>query len=121
MLEASRQRFTATRVQWSCSTLSRPPIWSRSETGQVCGLEIIKYAIYFTHFIQVLWEHSGISNMRFVMWCRERPGLEDDCISGLKPDTQWAIGFSLQLAINQHQFALHALGYCHLCKDVCLV
>ena len=27
------------------------------------------------------------------------------------------IGFSLQLAINQHQFSLHALGYCHLCKD----
>ena len=34
-----------------------------------------------------------------------------------EPDREWVIGFSLQLAINQHQFALHALGYCHLCKD----
>jgi len=31
---------------------------------------------------------------------------------------QRVIGFSFQLAIIQHQFALHALGYCHLCKDV---
>ena len=35
----------------------------------------------------------------------------------LDPAREWVIGFSFQLAINQHQFALHALGYCHLCKD----
>ena len=33
------------------------------------------------------------------------------------PEYQRVIGFSFQLAIIQHQFALHALGYCHLCKD----
>ena len=33
------------------------------------------------------------------------------------PAHKRAIGFSFQLAINQHQFALHTLGYCHLCKD----
>ena len=33
------------------------------------------------------------------------------------PVQQRVIGFSFQLAIIQHQFALHALGYCHLCKD----
>ena len=35
----------------------------------------------------------------------------------LLPEHQRVIGFSFQLAIIQHQFALHALGYCHLCKD----
>ena len=35
----------------------------------------------------------------------------------LLPENQRVIGFSFQLAIIQHQFALHALGYCHLCKD----
>ena len=35
----------------------------------------------------------------------------------LLPEYQRVIGFSFQLAIIQHQFALHALGYCHLCKD----
>ena len=35
----------------------------------------------------------------------------------LDPAREWVIGFSFQLAINQHQFALHALGYCHLCKN----
>ena len=34
-----------------------------------------------------------------------------------EPDREWVIGFSLQLAINQHQFSLHTLGSCHLCKD----
>ena len=34
-----------------------------------------------------------------------------------EPDREWVIGFSLQLAINQHQFSLHTLGPCHLCKD----
>ena len=36
------------------------------------------------------------------------------------PGYQRVIGFSFQLAIIQHQFALHALGYCHLCKDALL-
>ena len=35
----------------------------------------------------------------------------------LDPARRWVIGFSFQLAINQHQFTLHALGYCHLCKN----
>ena len=35
----------------------------------------------------------------------------------IDPSEKWVIGFSFQLAINQHQFALHALGYCHLDKD----
>ena len=34
-----------------------------------------------------------------------------------EPVREWVIGFSLQLAINQHQFSLHTLGSCHLCKD----
>ena len=49
-----RQRFTATRVQWSCSTLSCPPLWSRDKTGQVSEQESFKKQCQSIHTIQEL-------------------------------------------------------------------
>ena len=55
---------------------------------------------YFLRYETGLTRHKKVSRLR------------------LYPMKGWVTGYSFQLAINQHQFSLHALGFCHLDKDV---
>ena len=125
----SQYRFTAARVQWPCSTVSIKPFWSLKCSGQVCTLFIVRGLCKWISAATKLWaDYRTLVSIRIfriacggcnfcVLVCAGNDPASKITITLVVPAQQRVIGFSFQLAIIQHQFALHALGYCHLCKD----